>query len=110
MLENLSTNHQFLSFIVVSPLLIWGIWIVSQESFDGINAVEEFKLKMPAEFELPIEKLRNVSGISVSSLVTSEFTRNARLRREKILPLYFRAVVTGLCAERRYCQSISEPL
>ena len=97
MLENLSTNHQFLSFIVVSPLLIWGIWIVSQESFDGINAVEEFKLKMPAEFELPIEKLRNVSGISASSLVTSEFTRNARLRREKILPIYFGAVVTGFC-------------
>lgn len=97
MIETLSTNHQLLSFIVVSPLLIWGIWIVSQESFDGINAVEEFKLKMPAEFELPIEKLRNVSGISASSLVTSEFTRNARLRREKILPIYFGAVVTGFC-------------
>ena len=97
MIETLSTNHQLLSFIVVSPLLIWGIWIVSQESFDGINAVEEFKLKMPAEFELPIEKLRNVSGISTSYLAASEFTRSARLRREKILPIYFGAIVIGFC-------------
>jgi Flp pilus assembly protein TadB len=97
MIETLSTNHQLLSFIVVSPLLIWGIWIVSQESFDGINAVEEFKLKMPAEFELRLEKLRIVSGNSKSYLAASEFTRSARLRREKILPVYFGAIVIGFC-------------
>ena len=97
MIETLSTNHQLLSFIVVSPLLIWGIWIVSQESFDGINAVEEFKLKMPAEFELRLEKLRIVSGNSTSYLAASEFTRSARLRREKILPIYFGAIVIGFC-------------
>ncbi len=89
MIENILANHQFLSFVVVSPVLVWGIWIVSQESFDGINAVDNFRIDVPRDLEASLEKIPYLSQKSKNRLAASEFAKNARRRREVILPIYF---------------------
>ena len=89
MIEDLFANHQFLSFVVVSPVLIWGIWIVSQESFDGINAVDNFRINAPIDLETTLGKIPYLSQQSKNRLAAGEFSKNARRRREMLLPIYF---------------------
>ncbi|NBV12229.1 MAG: hypothetical protein EBS03_03715 [Actinobacteria bacterium] len=42
----LLTNVSFLSLLVVAPLLFWGIWIASVESFDELNSTNSFPKKL----------------------------------------------------------------
>jgi Flp pilus assembly protein TadB len=107
LIESFLSNHQLLSLIVVSPILIWGIWIISEESFDGINAVDKFDLKVIEELRISLTRdrkephislTRNRNGIQGES--DSEFavqsSDGARSRRLTFLPLYFGGL--SLCA------------
>jgi len=97
---NLLSNHQFLSLLVVSPILIWGIWIISEESFDGMNAGDKFDMKVIEGFctsltrnrkGLQFSKTKQRNGIRGES--GPEFAEpnedSARSRRLTILPIYF---------------------
>ena len=76
MLMNLST--EWLTLLVVAPLLVWGLWIVSEESFDELNSRE-------------IAMLRHFGNLNSSVLGNSVSLSllNSRARRKRFLPLYF---------------------
>jgi len=100
LIENLLSDHQLLSLLVVSPILIWGIWIISEESFDGINAADKLDMKLIEELRTSFNRNRrglssslsgNRNGIRKES--DSEFaersSESARSRRLTFLPIYF---------------------
>jgi Flp pilus assembly protein TadB len=96
LIESFLSNHQLLSLIVVSPILIWGIWIISEESFDGINAVDKFDLKVIEELRISLTRNRNrIQGESDSEFAVQS-SDGARSRRLTFLPLYFGGL--SLCA------------
>lgn len=71
-------EYFLLSMIVMTPLLVWGIWIVSEESFDELNSGNGFRrLKLsffPKSYENSKESLRNF--------------------RKKYLPAYFMLITS----------------
>ena len=100
LIENFFSNHQLLSLIVVSPILIWGIWIISEESFDGINAVDKFDVKVIEELRTSLTRNRKGLGISLTrnrnitrgdpdSKFAEQSSDGARSRRLTFLPIYF---------------------
>ncbi len=46
MISILLKNVSFLSLLVVAPLLFWGIWIASVESFDELNSMNSIPKRM----------------------------------------------------------------
>jgi Flp pilus assembly protein TadB len=99
-MENLLSNHQFLSLLVVSPLLIWGIWIISEESFDGMNAGDKFDMKVIEGFCTSLTRNRKGLHFSITRKRNGirgesgpEFAEpnedSARSRRLTFLPIYF---------------------
>lgn len=100
LIESFISNHQLLSLIVVSPILIWGIWIISEESFDGINAVDKFDMKVIEELRNSLTRNRKGLGISLTrnrniirgepdSKIVVQSSDGARSRRLTFLPIYF---------------------
>lgn len=100
MIENFLSSHQLLTLLVVSPILIWGIWIISEESFDGINAVDKFDMKILEELRKSLTRnrkglsnslTRNQNGIrrKADSIFAEQSSENARSRRLTFLPVYF---------------------
>ena len=118
LIENFFSNHQLLSLIVVSPILIWGIWIISEESFDGINAVDKFDMKVIEELRISLTRdrkephislSRNRNGIrGVSDLEFAEQSSDsARSRRLTFLPIYFGGLT--MCTFLIYCLVFVQP-
>lgn len=100
LIESFISNHQLLSLIVVSPILIWGIWIISEESFDGINAVDKFDVKVIEELRTSLTRNQIGLGISLTgnrniirgesdSKFAEQSSDGARSRRLTFLPIYF---------------------
>lgn len=56
-MNSLSNQDFILALIVMSPLLLWGIWIVSEESFDQLNSRNKFS-------NLKLTSLLNLSTLS----------------------------------------------
>ena len=122
LIENFLSNHQLLSLLVVSPILMWGIWIISEESFDGINAADKLDMKIIEELRTSL--ITNRKGLGIS--LTRNRTRNrngirgesdlelveksldsARSRRLTFLPIYFGGLT--LCTFLIYCLVFVEP-
>lgn len=106
LIESFISNHQLLSLIVVSPILIWGIWIISEESFDGINAVDKFDMKVIEELRTSLTRNRKGLGISLTrnrnitrgdpdSKFAEQSSDGARSRRLTFLPIYFGGLTLG---------------
>jgi Flp pilus assembly protein TadB len=89
LIENFLSNHQLLSLLVVSPILIWGIWIISEESFDGINAVDKFDMKILEELRTSLTRNRPGFRDDSNSEFPHQRLENARSRRLTYLPIYF---------------------
>ena len=89
MMKDLFSNHQFLSFIIVSPILIWGIWIVSEESFDGINAVERFNPRKIRGLATLLPDKVFIDLDSWSFTQESMRRRSGLSYRKKYLPYFF---------------------
>ncbi|MBU3752978.1 MAG: type II secretion system F family protein [Candidatus Nanopelagicaceae bacterium] len=122
LIENFLSNHQLLSLLVVSPILMWGIWIISEESFDGINAADKLDMKIIEELRTSL--ITNRKGLGIS--LTRNRTRNrngirgesdlelveksldsARSRRLTFLPIYFGGLT--LCTFLIYCLVFVQP-
>ena len=89
LIESFISNHQLLSLIVVSPILIWGRWIISEESFDGINAVDKFDVKVIEELRTSLTGNRNIIRGESDSKFAEQSSDGARSRRLTFLPIYF---------------------
>ena len=72
----MNANESLLSLLVVAPLLFWGIWIASVESFDELNSTNSIPKIIPAG-----GRFTYVAG--------------GRSTRKTILPLYL--LITSLC-------------
>jgi Flp pilus assembly protein TadB len=126
LIENFLSNHQLLSLLVVSPILMWGIWIISEESFDGINAADKLDMKIIEELRTSLITNRKGLGISLTRKGTRNRTRNrngirgesdlelveksldsARSRRLTFLPIYFGGLT--LCTFLIYCLVFVQP-
>lgn len=106
LMASIFTNQQFLSLIIVSPVLIWGIWILSEESFDGINATERGLNRFEAR---ALKRLRSMVGKehfrtlgresgNTRDLITRDLhTSDLRTRRAVMLPIYFLFLITLTC-------------
>ncbi len=122
LIENFLSNHQLLSLLVVSPILMWGIWIISEESFDGINAADKLDMKIIEELRTSL--ITNRKGLGIS--LTRNRTRNrngirgesdlelveksldsARSRRLTFLPIYFGGLT--MCTFLIYCLVFVQP-
>jgi tight adherence protein C len=72
----MNANESLLSLLAVAPLLFWGIWIASVESFDELNSTN-----------------------SIPKMITSggrfSYAAGGRSARKAILPLYL--LITSLC-------------
>lgn len=84
------TKIYLLALLAMSPILIWGIWIISEESFDELNS----NLRSTHR-----DSTRNKSIIS--SLDSKLISKKAELQqprtfRNKFLPLYFVLMLISL--------------
>jgi Flp pilus assembly protein TadB len=118
LIENILSNHELLSLLVVSPILIWGIWIISEESFDGINVGEKFDMKVIEVFRTSLNRNRKGLRLSItrkrdgirgaSRLEFAEpSSHSARSRRLTFLPIYFVGIT--LCLFLIYCLLFVQP-
>ena len=88
-MQNVYSNHQLLSLLVVSPILMWGIWVIAEESFDGINSVDKLDVKVLEEIRVSIAKNRNKLQHGADSAGSDSRSDSARSRRFTFLPIYF---------------------
>lgn len=95
------TNQQFLSLITVSPLLIWGIWILSEESFDGINSIdrgiEKFDVRVLKKIDSAFKDIKFLNHINQSKYHHESGLSDLRFRRVTVLPIYFLFLTTFVC-------------
>ncbi|MEN9305098.1 MAG: hypothetical protein RLY76_366 [Actinomycetota bacterium] len=89
-----------LSLIVMAPILLWGIWIISEESFDELNSRNRWN-QMESFLRLTrfgLSKREKSMLSNSSSGYTSDDGANrelnvvqsgARVLRSRILPIYF---------------------
>jgi len=80
-MTNLSLD--WLTLLVVAPLLAWGLWIVSEESFDELNS----------HYSVGSKFLRKFDFARRSEFETLKL-ENSRNLRKRLLPLYFVCIVT----------------
>lgn len=95
-----------LSLIVMAPILLWGIWIISEESFDELNSRNRWS-QMESSLQLTrfgLSKREKSMAHNSSSGYTSDDGANrelnvvqsgARVLRSRILPIYF-GLITAL--------------
>lgn len=67
----------FLTFVVIAPALLWGLWIVSEESFDELNSRDRLHGLLVKSFR----------GVEIPNQIST------RQRRKKFLPFYFIALI-----------------
>lgn len=89
-----------LSLIVMAPILLWGIWIISEESFDELNSRNRWS-QMESSLQLTRfglfkrEKslpLNSTSGYTLNDGASRELNAvqsGSRVLRSRILPIYF---------------------
>ena len=79
--EAFLVTGELASWIVVLPLLIWGVWILSQESFDELNS----RNLIAAGLNPAIDAMQNskINDIRTKSLESSRSLRKA------LLPIFF---------------------
>ena len=80
-MSNLSLD--WLTLLVVAPLLAWGLWIVSEESFDELNS----------HYSVGSKFLRKFDFARSNEFETLKL-ENSRNLRKRLLPLYFVCIVT----------------
>lgn len=95
-----------LSLIVMAPILFWGIWIISEESFDELNSRNRWS-QMESSLQLTrfrLSKREKTMASNSSYGYTSDDGANrelnvvqsgARVLRSRILPIYF-GLITAL--------------
>jgi tight adherence protein C len=95
-----------LSLIVMAPILFWGIWIISEESFDELNSRNRWS-QMESSLQLTrfgLSIREKTMASNSSSGYTSDDGANrelnvvqsgARVLRSRILPIYF-GLITAL--------------
>jgi Flp pilus assembly protein TadB len=91
MIREINANTAFLTLIAVLPLLLWGIWIVSVESFDELNT--RYRLKIPLVVKEVAKRLDRNSQLLKVEAWTDVNRRNIRSR---LLPLYFLLIFLAL--------------
>lgn len=100
---NAVNSSNFLwALVVMSPLLIWGIWIVSEESFDELNSRNKLEILKIASLKLRPRTGRSNSklkaGLSEDANLELGFgvIGSSRELRRKWLPIYFSFLVVLL--------------
>jgi Flp pilus assembly protein TadB len=68
---------------------MWGIWVIAEESFDGINSVDKLDVKVLEEIRVSIAKNRNKLQHGADSAGSDSRSDSARSRRFTFLPIYF---------------------
>lgn len=77
------TSVYLLALLAMAPVLIWGIWIISEESFDELNSTLRSARR-------DLNKNKSVIGNLDSQLIREKSElRNPRNFRNKFLPIYF---------------------
>lgn len=77
-----------LALLVVAPVLFWGIWMISEESFDELNSLnrERFAAQLP--------QIKHLSK-SHQLMGQTSMEESARNFRKMFLPIFFTAIVIG---------------
>lgn len=98
-------STSWLTFFVIAPLLAWGLWIISEESFDELNSRRLTERNLFARFE---------NFLSIGRPEAKSTEENLRESRKRLLPFYFLAliVITStvyfvLVEERQYLAPLS---
>lgn len=77
------TSVYLLALLAMAPVLIWGIWIISEESFDELNSTLRSARR-------DLNKNKSVIGNLDSQLIREKSElQNPRNFRNKFLPIYF---------------------
>lgn len=77
------TSVYLLALLAMAPILIWGIWIISEESFDELNSTLRSARR-------DLNKNKSVISNLDSQLIREKSElRNPRNFRNKFLPIYF---------------------
>lgn len=97
---NAVNSSNFLwALVVMSPLLLWGIWIVSEESFDELNSRNKLDILKIASLKLnpgtghSISKLKAGLSENANLELDSGIIGSSRELRRKWLPIYFSLLV-----------------
>lgn len=77
-----------LALLVVAPVLFWGIWMISEESFDELNSLNRERF---------VAKLPQIKHLSKSHQLVGQTSmeESARNFRKMFLPIFFTAIVIG---------------
>ena len=95
----LDSSNFLWALVVMSPLLLWGIWIVSEESFDELNSRNKLEILKVASLRLNRRTGRSISRLKLGEAESANLelgfgiSGSSREVRRKWLPIYFSLLI-----------------